>query len=306
MVARHRETLHIPRRLRRHHIDRVGIAPPTVQAAELRIHVRREVDIVVLAVARRAERRRGVLEEPLPRPRRHVELEEARFVHRDVVRDKHAGFVLRPVLDAPTHPFALLQNQPPAAQVLGVQIPVDAVAGGGGIAEPSAARRPGRAHVARLAVAQARGRAARFVAPEQLVELRTAFVLEEREAVALGIRMHGRAAHGFVEEGDLAAHSHWLRHPMQLRGVAEARGDQHAVAQPAEQLRRARVLVALQRFMHVRGDLRHALHHQCAAWRCGRWRSWAAGPNRCAGGHHDGQNAQGDSHGCSLSKILMS
>ena len=302
MVARHGEGLDIPRRLRGHHVDGVGVASPAMQTPELGVHVRREVDVAVLAVARRAEGRRGVLEEPLPSARGDIDLVEARFVHGDVLRHQQSAVVVGPVLDAPAHASALLERHPPAAQVLCAQIPVDAVAGGGGIAEPGAARRPGHAHVARLAVAQARGGAARFVAPEQLVELRAAFVLEEREAVAQRIGVDGRAAHRFVEERDLPAHSEGFLDAVQLRGVAEARGDQHAVAHPAEQLRRARVLVALQRCMDMRRNRRHALHHQGRAWRCWRrWRHGVGGPNRGAGRGDDGQNAQGNLHACSLS-----
>ena len=96
------------------------------------------------------------------------------------------------------------------------------------------------------------------------------------------------AADRLGEERDLAAHAEWRVDAVQLRGVGEARGDQHAVAHPAEQLRGTRVLIAREVADQTGGERRHAVCDD-VGWNSGVWRRAAAGRSingRAAGGEN--------------------
>ena len=236
------------------------------QLAELAGLVGGEVD--ALAVGREPrvaeEHRLGGGVEARQRLGREIERVELRLGDRHRAGHQQGLAVGREILRRPLALFLQHRHARLAIERGDVDIDILAVAPCGREGEPAAVAREQRRGVARLAVGEQRRLAAGDVEVMELEELVAAGVLGEHEAVLPGVWQ--RTVDGLGIEGELLARAHGLRHTVDLRRLAEARADQRAaVRQPAAEGRRAHLLVSVEAFGELGGDVRDALHHQVAA-----------------------------------------
>ena len=83
-----------------------------------------------------------IAQQALPLPAGDFDFVQVRFVDGDVARGQHMAFVRRPVLYRPADAGVALQHLGFGANAQDVQVPIDAVAGGGGVAKQAPAARP--------------------------------------------------------------------------------------------------------------------------------------------------------------------